>query len=55
MCQEFEYLEASVVNKNFTKEDIKSRLNFGNAYYNSVKIMFSSNLLSEIRIRAHIL
>jgi len=44
----FEYLGANLTNQNSIQEEIKSRLNSGNAYYHSVHNISSSRLLSKI-------
>jgi len=36
MVEEFKYLETTLTFQNFIQEDIKSRLNLGNACYHSV-------------------
>jgi hypothetical protein len=42
----------AVTNKNFIQEEIKRRLNSGNAYYHSVQNLLSSHLLSKkLKIR----
>jgi len=49
--EQFRYLGTTVTNQNFIQEEIKSRLNLGNACYHSVQNLLSSNLLSvSIRI-----
>ena len=45
--EEFKYLGITLTNKNSTQEEIKSRLNLGNAYYYSVQNLLSSSLLSK--------
>jgi hypothetical protein len=44
---QFKYLETTVTNKNLIQEEIKWRLNSGNAYYHSVQNILSSRLLSK--------
>lgn len=44
---EFKYLGMTVTNQNFISEEIKSRVNSGNACYHSVHNILSSNLLSK--------
>jgi hypothetical protein len=44
---EFRYLRATVANQNLTQEEIKRRLNSGNACYHSVQNLMSSRLLSK--------
>ena len=45
--EEFKYLGTTLTNKNSIQEEIKSRLNLGNACYYSVQNLFSSSLLSK--------
>jgi hypothetical protein len=50
----FKYLETTVINQNFIQEEIKRRLNSGNACYHSVQNVLSSRLLCKnIKIRIH--
>jgi hypothetical protein len=44
---QFRYLGKTVTNQNFIQEEIKSRLNSGNACYHSVQNLLSSRLLSK--------
>jgi hypothetical protein len=44
---QFKYLETTVTNQNLIQEKIKRRLNSGNACYNSVQNLLSSQLLSK--------
>ena len=44
---QFKYLETTLNNQNNIQEEIKSRLNSGNACYHSVQNLRSSNLLSK--------
>jgi hypothetical protein len=44
---QFKYLGITVANQNLTQEEIKSRLNSGNACYNSAQNLLSSRLLSK--------
>jgi hypothetical protein len=44
---QFKYLGTTVTNQNLTLEEIKSRVNSGNACYNSVQNLLSSHLLSK--------
>jgi hypothetical protein len=44
---QFKYLERTVTNKHFIQEEIKRRLNSGNACYHSVQNLLSSLLLSK--------
>jgi hypothetical protein len=43
----FKYLGTTLTDKNCMQEEIKSRLNSGNAYYHSVRSLLSSRLLSR--------
>jgi hypothetical protein len=43
----FRYLGTTVTNRNLIQEEIKRRLNSGNAYYHSVQNLLSSRLLSK--------
>ena len=45
--EEFKYLGTTLTNQNSTQEEIKSRLNSGNACYHSVQNILSSSLLSK--------
>ncbi|KAJ4448446.1 hypothetical protein ANN_10462 [Periplaneta americana] len=45
--QKFKYLGATVTNINDTREEIKRRINMGNACYYSVEKLLSSSLLSK--------
>jgi hypothetical protein len=47
MCQEFKYPGPTLTDQNCIHEEIKSRLNAGNACYHSVQRLFSSRLLSR--------
>jgi hypothetical protein len=44
---QFKYLGTTVTNQNLIQEEIKRRLNSGNACYHSVQNLLSSRLLSE--------
>jgi hypothetical protein len=44
---QFKYLGMTVTNENFIQEEIKRRLNYGNAHYHSVQNFLSSHLLSK--------
>jgi hypothetical protein len=43
----FKYLGATLTNQNGVRDEIKSRLNSGNAYYYSVQNLLSSRLVSK--------
>jgi hypothetical protein len=48
------YLGTTVTNKNLIQEEIKRRLNSGNACYHSVQNLLSSQLLSKnLKIRTY--
>ncbi|KAJ4448413.1 hypothetical protein ANN_10429 [Periplaneta americana] len=47
-AEKFKYLGATVTNINYIREEIKHRINMGNACYYSVEKLLSSNLLSKI-------
>jgi hypothetical protein len=50
----FKYLGTTVTNQNLIQEEIKRRLNSGNACYHSVQKLLSSCLLSKnVKIRIH--
>jgi hypothetical protein len=52
---QFKYLGTRVTNQNLIQEEIKSRLNAGNAYYHSVQKLLSSRLLSKnLKLRIYI-
>jgi hypothetical protein len=44
---QFKYLGATVTNQNFIKEEVKTRLNSGNASYHYVRKLLFSRLLSK--------
>jgi hypothetical protein len=44
---QIKYLGATVTNQNLIQEEIKRRLNSGNAWYHSVQNLLSSRLLSK--------
>jgi hypothetical protein len=44
----FKYLGTTVINQNYIHEEIKSRLNLGNACYHSAQSLLSSHLLFKI-------
>jgi hypothetical protein len=47
-------LGTTITNENLIQEEIKRRLNSGNAYYQSVQNLLSSRLLSKnLKIRTH--
>jgi hypothetical protein len=49
---QFKYLVITITNQNLIQEEIKGRLNSGNACYHSVQYLLSSCLLSKnIKIR----
>jgi len=48
MVEEFKYVEITLTNQNSFPEEIKSRLNSGNACYHLVQNLSSSSLLSKI-------
>jgi len=52
--EEFKYLGITLTRQNSIPEEIKSRLRFGNACYNSVQNLLSSRLLSKnLKIKIH--
>jgi hypothetical protein len=51
---QFRYLGATITNENLIQEEVKRRLNSGNACYHSVQNLLSSRLLSKnIRVRIY--
>jgi hypothetical protein len=51
---QFKYLGTTVTNQNLIQEEIKRRLNSGNAYYHLVQnLLPSSLLLKNFKIRIH--
>jgi hypothetical protein len=51
---EFRYLGTTITNQTLIQEEIKRRLNSGNACYHSVQNLLSSRLLSKnVKIRKH--
>jgi hypothetical protein len=51
---QFKYLGTTVTNQNLIQEQIKRRLNSGNACYHSVQNLLSSRLLSKyLKIRIY--
>jgi hypothetical protein len=51
---QFKYLGTTVTNQNFIREEIKRRLNSGNACYHSVQNLLSSRLLlKNVKIRIY--
>jgi hypothetical protein len=54
IVSQFRYLGTTVTNQNFIQEEIKRRLNSGNACYHSVQKFLSSRLLSKnLKIRIY--
>ncbi|KAJ4430602.1 hypothetical protein ANN_19190 [Periplaneta americana] len=52
--EKFKYLEVTVTNINDTREEIKRRINMGNACYYSVEKLLSSSLLSKnLKVRIY--
>ncbi|KAJ4431637.1 hypothetical protein ANN_20236 [Periplaneta americana] len=52
--EKFKYLGATVTNINDTREEIKRRINMGNACYYSVEKLLSSSLLSKnLKVRIY--
>jgi hypothetical protein len=52
--EQFRYLGTTVTNQNLVQEEIKRRLNSGNACYHSVENLLSSRLLSKnLKIRIY--
>jgi hypothetical protein len=45
--EQLKYLGTNVTNQNFIQEEIKRRLNSGNACYHSAQTLFPSRLLSK--------
>jgi retron-type reverse transcriptase len=53
-AEQFKYLRTTLTNQNSIQEDVKSRLNLGNACYHSVQNRLSSSLLSKmIKIKVY--
>jgi hypothetical protein len=51
---QFKYLGTTVTNQNLIQEEIKRRLNSGNACYHSVQNLLSSRLLSKnVKVRIY--
>jgi hypothetical protein len=51
---QFIYLGTTVTNQNLIQEELRRRLNYGNAYYHCVQNLLSSHLLSRnIKIRIY--
>jgi ribosomal protein S2 len=51
---QFRYLGTTITNQNLIQEEIKRRLNSGNAYYHSLKKILPSSLMSKnIKIRLY--
>jgi hypothetical protein len=52
--EQFKYLGTNLTNQNSIHEEIKSRLQSGNACYHSVQNLLSSSLLSKnVKIKIH--
>jgi hypothetical protein len=52
--EQFRYLGTTITDRNLIQEEIKRRLNSGNACYHSVQSLLSSRLLSRnIKIRIY--
>jgi hypothetical protein len=52
---QFRYLGTTITNQNLIQEEIKRRLNSGNAYYHSVQnCLFSRLLFKNIKIRLYL-
>jgi hypothetical protein len=45
--EKFKYLGTTLTDRNGIHDEIKSRLNWGNAYYYSLQNFFSSHLISK--------
>jgi hypothetical protein len=53
LCQ-FKYLGTTITNQNLIQDEIKRRLNSGNACYHSVQNLLSSRLLSKnLKVRIY--
>jgi hypothetical protein len=51
---QFKYFGTTVTGQNFIQEEIKRRLNSGNACYHSVQKLLSSHLLSKnLKIKSY--
>jgi hypothetical protein len=50
---QFKYLGTTVTNQNLIQEEIKKRLNSGNACYHSAQNILSSRLLSKMKVRIY--
>jgi hypothetical protein len=51
---QFKYLGTTVTNKNLIQEEIRRRLNSGNACYHSVQNLLSSRLLAKnVKVRIY--
>jgi hypothetical protein len=48
--EQFRYLGTTITNQNMIQEEIKRRLNSGNACYHSVQNLLSSRLLSKKKL-----
>jgi hypothetical protein len=54
VAQQFRYLETTVTNQTLIQEEIKRRMNLGNACYHSVQNHLSSHLLPKnVNIRIY--
>jgi hypothetical protein len=52
--EKFKYLGTTLTDQNYMHEEIKSRLNSGNACYHSVQSLLSSRLLSrKLKVKIH--
>jgi hypothetical protein len=47
---QFTHLEMTITNQNLSEEEMKRRLNLSNTCYHSVQNLFSSHLLSKVKI-----
>jgi hypothetical protein len=50
---QFKYLGTTITNQNFIQEEIKRRLNLGNACYHSVQNLLSCLLYKNVKIRLY--
>jgi hypothetical protein len=51
---QFRYLGMTVTYQNLIQEEIKRRLNSGNACYHSVQNLFSTRLLSKVTVKGKV-